>query len=64
MRRHHSILRPGMECQWVSRFDRILEAYSSSEGVVADVRELPFDAETFDVALDKGELYHMPVAWI
>jgi len=53
-----------MECQWVSRFDRILEAYSSSEGVVADVRELPFDAETFDVALDKGELYHMPVAWI
>jgi len=31
------------------------EAYSFSEGVVADVRELPFDAGTFDVALDKGE---------
>ena len=31
------------------------EAYSFSGGVVADVRELPFDAGAFDVALDKGE---------
>jgi len=51
-----------MECQWVSKFDRILGAQSFSEGVVADVRELPFDAGTFDVALDKGELYLTPVA--
>ena len=52
-----------MECQWVLRFNRIVEAYSSPEGVVADVRELPFDAGTFDVALDKGELHLMPLAW-
>ena len=51
-----------MECQCVSRFDHILGAYSSFEGVVADVRELPFNAGTFDVALDKGELHLMPVA--
>ena len=31
------------------------ESYSPFEGVVADVRELPFDAGIFDVALDKGE---------
>ena len=30
------------------------EAYSFPEGVVADVRELPFDASTFDIAFDKG----------
>ena len=52
-----------MECQWVSRFNGILETYPSSEGVVADVRELPFDAGTFDVALDKGGLHPIPVAW-
>ena len=39
------------------------EAYPFSEGVVADVRELPFDAGTFDVALDKGESHLIPVAW-
>jgi len=34
---------------------RMHEAHSFPEGVVADVRELPFDGGTFDVALDKGE---------
>jgi len=34
------------------------EAHSFPEGVVADVRELPFDAGTFDVAFDKGENVH------
>lgn len=33
-----------------------------SEGVVADVRELPFDDGTFDVALDKGSnTFSIPV---
>jgi ubiquinone/menaquinone biosynthesis C-methylase UbiE len=30
-----------------------------AELVVADVRELPFDAETFDVVLDFGTCYHI-----
>ena len=30
------------------------DVYSFFEGVVADVRELPFGAGTFDVAVDKG----------
>lgn len=36
------------------------KAYSFPEGVVADVRELPFDAGTFDVVFDKGENIHPP----
>jgi hypothetical protein len=29
---------------------------------VADVRDLPFTAGTFDVALDKGESHFVPIA--
>ena len=35
------------------------EAHLFPEGVVADVRELPFDAGTFDVAFDKGGSIHL-----
>jgi hypothetical protein len=54
MQRRHKTLRPEMECQWVSKLTHGCEIYLSSEGVVGDVRELPFNAGTFDVALDKG----------
>lgn len=55
MQRRHQASRPEMECQWVSKLQvREPKIYLSSEGVVADVRELPFDVGTFDIALDKG----------
>lgn len=49
-----------MECLWIFKFTHGRETYSSSEGVIADVRELPFDAGTFDVAFDKGQCTPFP----
>lgn len=39
-------------------------AYPFSEGMVADVRELPFDASAFDVTLDKGEWSNHTYAYV
>lgn len=54
MQRRQKILRPEMECQWVLKLTHGYEVYLPYEGVVGDVRELPFDSGIFDVALDKG----------
>lgn len=54
MQRRNKTLRPEMECWWIVKFARGQEIYLPSEGMVADVRKLPFDADAFHVALDKG----------
>lgn len=61
MRRKHEQARPGMECKneiWLSRLCHLI----SVAGHEMDVRDLKFDAESFDVAIDKGTMDAMMTA--
>ena len=60
MRKRHDQVRPEMECTLLILLHEAFIFHSLS-GHEMDVRNLSFQAESFDVTIDKGAPYHNPM---